>query len=208
MELNLRPATVVKRHRLAEQRPYLITAGLCLLLALAGGWLYFMRAAEVQAQVLETLTPKVNGLKSFENRMNAVKADIKKQEAVAAPLLQALQDREYWAKVLADLNSRLPADYIWVTNFTPQAPKVDESARPAGPRKQEAQAPQLSVVLSGLYLANPRGASVVDDLIQKLEESPFYEVKKDELKRSVPNEEVWAFEWSVPLTFKNSISIQ
>jgi type IV pilus assembly protein PilM len=211
MELNLRPVTVVKRHRLAEQRPYFITAGLCLLLALAGGWLYFMRAAEVQEQVLAKLTPKVNGLKSFENRMNAVKADIKKQEAVAAPLLQALQDREYWVKILADLNSRLPSDYIWVTNFAPQQVAPDASSRSTGPRppgKAQAQAAPVSVVLSGLYLANPRGPSVVDDFIQKLGESPLYEFNKEDLKRSVENEEVWAYEWSIPLTLKNPISLQ
>ena len=47
MELNLRPASVVRRHRLAEQRPYIILAGLSLLLALAGWWLFYDRGAKV-----------------------------------------------------------------------------------------------------------------------------------------------------------------
>lgn len=211
MELNLRPASVVKRHRLAEQRPYFITAGICLLLALGGTWLYFQRAAEIKLQVVEALEPKVNSLRTVESRMNSVKAEIKKQEEVAAPLLQALGDRQYWVNVLNDLNSRLPADYVWVTAFAPELAKPEA---PTGQKKQAAQKPNpsgatsVSVTLSGLYLTNPLGPLVVDDFIKKLGESPLYEVDKEKLLRSVPNDTEWAYDWSVPLTFKNPISLQ
>ena len=223
MELNLRPAAVVRRHRLAEQRPYLIAAGLCVLLALAGWWLYYMRAADVKEQVLATLNPRVSELKSFETRMQAVRSDIKKQEETAAPLLKALNDRQYWANVMADLNSRLPVEYIWITSFAPEEAKPDANAkkapapggRPApgagGAGARDAarsDAPPIVLQVRGLYLANERGPGVVDDYIQRLKESPLYEVREEDQVRSVPNESEWAYEWSIPLLLKNPISLR
>ena len=210
MELNLRPASVVRRHRLAEQRPFIILSGVCLLLALAGGWLFYDRGAQATEQVIERITPPVNELKGFENRINAVKADIKRQEDVAAPFLTAVRDREYWVKLIDDINSRLPAEYVWVTSF--KLPNKGEGrARPAptsGKGGAGASPPKEAVVLllEGLYLDNPRGPTVVDDFVANLGESAMYEVNKAELKRSVPNDNTWAYDYAVPLILKNSIT--
>jgi len=211
MELNLRPARVVRRHRLAEQRPFFVLAGICLLCALAGWWLFYDRAAKVQAEVIEQLEPRVSELKGFENRINGVRADIKQQEALAAPLLSAVRDREYWARVIDDINSRLPSNYIWVTSFSveEQKPEASPTAKPkGGPAAAKPKEPSTVLALSGLYLDNPRGPSVVDDFVANLSQSEFFSVNKDELKRTVPNEETWAYEYSMPLILKNPISLK
>jgi type IV pilus assembly protein PilM len=214
MELNLRPASVIRQHRLEEQRPFIILSGICFLLALVAGWLFYDRGAQATEQVIERIEPRVNELKGFEGRINAVKADIKKQEDLAAPFLTAVHDREYWVKVLDDINGRLPPDFVWVTSFKLQE-KSDgrrtstPSKPPAGGGKSSAQAPKegaVAVLLEGLYLDNPRGPVVVDDFVANLGESPFYEVSKADLKRSVPNETAWAYEYSVPLILKNPIT--
>ena len=43
---------------------------------------------------------------------------------------------------------------------------------------------------------------MVDDFINKLKESPLYAVDTDNLKRTVPNDQFWAFEFEVPLILK------
>ena len=225
MELNLRPASVVKQHRLAEQRPYFITAGVCALLALAAWWLYYSRAADVQAEVVANLDPRVSELKGLESRINAVKTDIREQEELAAPLLQAVHAREYWVKLIDDLNSRLPAEYIWITNFGIEQPRPGTAAarssttrpapggRPGAPGRPggAAQPPRedrVTLLIKGLYLDNPRGPAVVDEFVAKLGESELYEVNKEELIRTVPNAAEWAFEYSVPLFLKNPIALK
>src|SRR5437870_5677879 len=45
MELNLRPASVVRRHELEKRRPFFIMAAACFILALVGWGAYYMRAA-------------------------------------------------------------------------------------------------------------------------------------------------------------------
>jgi len=132
MALNLRPASVVKRHRLAEQRPYILLAGACVLLALLAWWLYFQRAAKITEEVASTVAAKSAPLKLVENKMNAAKSEIKKLEDQAAPFIQAVRERDYWTTIMADINSRLPPEYIWITNFGPEQ-KTAENV-PAQPK--------------------------------------------------------------------------
>ena len=66
MELNLRPARVVRRHQLAEKRPYLVIAGFCALLALVAWWLYLMQGAPKTLEAAtHELDPKVSELQAL-----------------------------------------------------------------------------------------------------------------------------------------------
>jgi len=212
MELNLRPASVVRRHVLAERRPALVLAAVCGLLALTAWWLYYMHAASVTNQVLEQVKPKVAGLQGYENRMKSVNSDVKAQAATAEPLMHAVYERDYWATILDDVNKRLPKDYIWLTGFEPQmvTEKPGTGNKPGAkpnPNQKQAAAGDTEVMLRGLYLANERNQAVVDDFITQLSDSQLYTVQKEKLQRTVPNETEWAWEWSVPLILKNPITI-
>src|SRR4030095_9574165 len=106
MELNLRPASVVRRHRTAEQIPYFVMAGVCLLLALAGTWLYFDRAASQTEAVSTALDQKIAPLASAEGQIKKVQSAINEQENVAAPLLKAISDSENFTKLLDAIHKR------------------------------------------------------------------------------------------------------
>ena len=205
MALNLRPASVVRRHRVAEQRPYLVLAAVCLWLALAGFWLYYQRAAAVTASVAEQIEPKVNELKTYEGGINKVRSDMKRQEETAEPFLTAVREREQWTKIVDDVHSRLPKDYIWITSFAREEQRpASASSAPAGRNQPPPKPPRTAFIVRGLYLENPQGPSVVDEFVAKLNESPLYEVDKDERARtrSAPNESVWAYDFSFPLVLK------
>jgi type IV pilus assembly protein PilM len=210
MELNLRPASVVRRQQLAERRPFLIVAGLCLLMALTLWMMYFKRAAAVTAEATEKLQPKVTELENFDRKMKAAKAAIKAQEDLAKPLILAVEDRNFWVNVIEDINARLPKDYVWIVSFEtkPQAATPAGAAAAANPVKPGAtpagpvmpKGPVL--LLKGLYLHNERQQQVVDDFLTKLKESPLYTAISDErlgYKRSLPNDQDWAYEFEIPL---------
>jgi cell division ATPase FtsA len=225
MELNLRPPVVIKRHELASRRPFLIGAAVCLF-ALLGGWfLYFSRAAEITDQVTSQLDEKIRPLKDYESRINAALTEIKTAQETAGPLIGAIQERSYWTRVIDDINS-LPADYVWITSFeaAPDTPPAAAAgarprtgARPAatpapkpGPEAAGSGNPPVRLTLRGLYLYNERQAGVVDEFVGKLKQSPLYQViedKPEDLKRSVPNETEWAFEYEIPLRLKDPIRI-
>ena len=206
MELNLRPASVVKSQRLAEQRPFIILAGVCGLLALAAWWLYFTKATEITKSVTEKVEAKSGPLKNIEGKMNTAKAEIKKQEELAAPFIEAVRERDYWTNVIADINSRLPAEFIWITNFGPEegtadAPPPEKPAKGAKPKET------VRLMIRGLYAENPRGRSVIDDFLKNLADSPLYEVKADELQQTVADQVTWGWPFSFPIVLKDPIKL-
>ena len=215
MELNLRPASVVRRHELAERRPYILLAGVCTLLAVTGWWLYFDHATLVTNQVSDQLKPKVDTLKSFETRMNAARAATKAQQDTVAPLLTAVDDRVYWVKIIEDINTRLPKDYVWVTSLARSDEKnavvktePGEVAAEGAPAAKGKHGPVL--MLKGLWLYNDRKTAVVDDFVKNLKESPLYEVatERDEgFRRAVENDAEWAYDFAIPLVLKNAPSL-
>ncbi len=213
MELNLESDGVENRKWLARKKPFLVLAGVCLLLTVATWWLYYSRAQAVTQEVAAKVEELVAPLKDVETRMNSVRADRKRQEAAATPLLKVVSGRAYWVNLINDINSRISGDALWVVSLgieeasqaaVPVVPVTVQNG--VGKPNKPAGVPAKVLMLRGLYLENPRGATVVDDFLAKLGESPLYEVNKEELGRSVPNETEWAYEYSVPLILKNPIS--
>ena len=232
MELNLRPTSVVRAQRIASRRPYFVTAGLCLLLALAGWWLYFLRAANIQSQVLAEVDAKVATMQGFEGRFRTATADLQKVSAVAAPLNQTVGDRQFWAKIINELNARLPEKYVWITNLQPTsggkvltmgdaskplAPlgSSNAPAAPAAPgRAPAAKGPVIDgILVQGMYLHNPANNNVVVDYVKALASSDYFALDMKNRQNSVildnPPEDpkAWATPYKLQLTFKKPLQI-
>lgn len=211
MELNLRPASVVSRQRTSEQVPYYVVAALCLWLILAGWWLYYDKASAATEELVGHLEPKVSTLQNWQTRIRGVDAAIKRQEEVAEPLLAAIKDRDSWTRIVDDIHSRLPNEFVWLTSFEREkagAAKPVAAATPArrGSRSSGAATPapdnRPTFLVKGLYLENPSGPSVVDQFVEKLNESALYEVDKTRMTRSTPTDTEWAYTFSFPLVLK------
>lgn len=221
MELNLRPARVVRRHEIARRRPYLILAGLCIFALLGAFYVYLDRAAQLTADVAGALDAKARPLVEFDKKIAAAMKDKDAALARATPLVTAVEEKNFWIRILDDINKRLPADFVWITNFE-AAPEVAAAAVAGAPKatpKPVAKPgdkagsgpvnnnPPVRLTLRGLYLYNEKQTGVVDDFVQKLKESELYTVDDESLKRSVPNETEWAFDFEIPLRLKNPIVI-
>jgi len=231
MELNLRPVSVVKAEKRAAQRPYLIAAGVCALAAVGAWWQYYERAAVATSEVVQTLNQKAAPLKSLDDRMKAARAEVDKLGESALPLAKVAQEREYWVSLLADINQRIPKDYIWVTNLElataesqkkeVEAPEKPPKATPGksnsdNPRRGgERAAPSVILMIKGLYLSrdagNNTGPAVVDAFISNLKGSEFVNPIDDAKAGYVrANDDTadWAFKFVLPLQLKNPINLQ
>jgi hypothetical protein len=167
-------------------------------------WLYFQRAAKITEEVASTVAAKSAPLKLVENKMNAAKSEIKKLEDQAAPFIQAVRERDYWTTIMADINSRLPPEYIWITNFGPEQ-KTAENV-PAQPKPGQKPEP-VRLMITGLYADNPRGPEVVDEFVKNLKESPYYEIKDTEMQRTMADQFSWGWPYSFPLVLKDPIKL-
>jgi Tfp pilus assembly protein PilN len=224
MELNLRPAGVAKAEKVAAQRPYLIVAGICVLAGLAGWWQYYANAADKTRVETEEVERKAAPLSNLQGRMTTAKNEIDRLQQFAAPLVRSVEERDYWAKVLQDLNDRLPKEYIWITKFSPPSREevkkaADDAARDAaqpGAKKNAKEAPPIIVMADGIYLSasagNAAGAvSTVDEFIAKLKDSPYVEPLADEavgFTRAADNTPEWGYKFTLPLKLKNPIDLK
>ena len=164
---------------------------------------------------------------SIEGRISTTRRGIEELQQYVKPLVAAVEEREYWSKALADLNSRLPAEYIWITSFEPpskdELKKVaapDTAAGPGGrnrPGAKDAVPPPVRVMIRGIYLSrdagNNAGPSVVDEFAAKLQESPYFEpVLKPEEGFEREADDIatakWGFRWAIPLNLKNPIDLK
>jgi type IV pilus assembly protein PilM len=229
LELNLRPTSVVNAHKIAARRPFLIAAGACFLLALAGWGTFLWRSASIQGAVLADINTKVSSMKNYEERFNSVKKDIARLSANAAPLTEAVDSRQAWTRLLTELNARLPDKYIWITQLEPTVdgkpvtlddpshslvpPGAGAGAAPVKGKKAAPSVPAIDGLrVTGLYLYNKeKQDQVVSDFVSNLAKSPLFKLDKNErstiLNRTPQNETNWAFPYELQLPLAHPLPI-
>jgi type IV pilus assembly protein PilM len=233
MELNLRPASVIRAHEVERRRPFLIGAAACVIAALLGWSVFYMHAAGVLSAVKEQVDAKVATLRGFQTRIDGIRKEATTLDGVASPLLEAVNARSFWPQLLEDLNARLPKENIWVTELIPlsngkpvigaviarpgaaaaaaePAATPTTGARAAGGRAQGGPAID-GLLVRGLYLWNARQQEVVVDYFKNLVGSPFFKIdpKNQQLviKPTMPNNHEWAIPYELQLVLKHRLAL-
>ncbi len=222
MELNLSPQSVVDAQKMQARQPFLMMATACVVLALLGWWGYLAKAGSVKGSMLTKLESKVSELQGYERAIKKTQNEIKQLETKAMPLAEASRARQFWAMALADLNERLPDRFIWITyleplkkvgdGYVPIIPEGSESdmekaRRPD--RDAEGTDPELinALRIKGLYLENPRQATVVDTYVAALKESEIFSNPRIE-KRTTPTGRAYAYDYEIILDINNPIAVK
>jgi type IV pilus assembly protein PilM len=226
MELNLGPASVIRRQELEKRRPFFVMAAVCFILALLGWAGYYTRAAQVTRQSTEGRQQKINIMRAAEARLDKLRKQTTSLDVVAAPLIAAINDRSFWPAILDDLNARLPKEDIWVTELIPlsggkpigvdekrlaeirSSPAAASTAAPKSTTKTETGGAAIDgVLLRGLYLYNPKQQEVVVDYFRNLIKSPFFIIDPNNqarvIKSTIPNNTEWAFPYELRLELRN-----
>ena len=226
MELNLRPAAVVRRQELEQRRPFFVVAAACLILALVGWGFYYMRAASVTDRATGRLQEKIEVMHTAERQLDTLKKQATTLDGVSSPLIEAVNDRSFWLDVLEDLNSRMPKENIWITELIPTSGGkpvgVDErklaevmaasSPAPGGPQTGAPQtgapprpnAPKAAgpvvdgLFVRGLYLFNPKQQEVVVDYFRELVGSPYFAVDPNNQSRVIKPTTPNNTDWAFP----------
>ena len=226
IELNLLPESVVRRKDLERRRPFFVMAAACFLLALLGWSAYFARAAQVTQQSSQRLQEKIDGMRGVETRLDKLKKEASSLDAVATPLIGAINDRSFWPEILQELNARLPESDIWITELAATSgekllgageKRTSETARAAGSPSSAAAAKTSErglvvdgIYVRGLYIYNPKQQELVVDYLRNLAQSPFFVVDEKKPERviksnAVPNDREWAFPYELQLTLRRPV---
>ena len=225
MELNLRPANVVRRQQLAQRRPFLLVAGACLVLGLLGWAFYFLRVTQVETRVADTLQVEVDRMRGLENRIASLRKESAALDAETTPLLSAINDRGVWLRILDDLNARLPKENIWITELAPTSGgKILGGAGSAGVNALGYNSTPTSgaggpkavpmidgVFVRGLYLSNPKQQEIVVDYFRNLLGSAIFEVdpnkQSEVIKPSTPTNTEWAYPYELRLKLRQPFGL-
>ncbi len=229
MEFNLRPASVVRRQRLARRRPFFVLAGTCFILGLLGWAFYFLRVAQVQTQVADKLQVEVDQMRGMENRIASLRKETAALDAITTPLLSVIYDRGVWLRILDDLNARLPKENIWITELAPTSSgKIIGEVGAAGasaPGSNPAPAPARGVAapgantlpmidgvfVRGLYLSNPKQQEIVVDYFRNLLSSTVFDVdpnrQSEVIRPSTPTSTEWAYPYELRLKLRKPFAL-
>jgi type IV pilus assembly protein PilM len=233
MELNLRPASVIRAHEVERRRPFLIGAAACVIAALLGWSVFYIHATGVLSAVKEQVDAKVATLRGLQTRIDGIRKEATTLDNVASPLLDAVNGRSFWPQLLEDLNARLPKENIWVTELIPlsngkpvigavtarpgaAAAAAEPAATPiTGARAAAGRAqggPAIDgLLIRGLYLWNARQQEVVVDYFKNLVGSPFFKIdpknQQRVIKPTMPNNNEWAFPYELQLDLKQPLPL-
>ena len=220
IELNLRPASVVRRQQLAQRRPFLLMAGACLVLGLLSWAFYFQRVKRVDARVADILQVEVDRMHGLEGRIASLRKQSAALTAETTPLLSAINDRGVWLRILDDLNARLPKEKIWITELAPTAGgKIldgpasavvnalgSNSTSTSGASGLNAGPMIDGIFVRGLYLSNPKQQEIVVDYFRNLLGSAIFEVdptrQSEVIKPSTPTSTEWAYPYELRLKLR------
>jgi len=228
--LNLLPASAVRRQELEKRRPFIIVAAACFFLALLGWSAYYARAAQVARQSIQTLQQKNDTMRVAETRLDTLKKQAGSLDSVAMPLITAINDRNFWPEILAEINVRLPEADIWITELAatsggkllgaPEKRAGEIAATPPptvppGPTGKAATGVGKSIdgiIVRGLYLYNPKQQEIVVDYLRNLANSPLFVINPKTPERviksnSVPNDTEWAFPYELQLTLRKPVKM-
>jgi len=214
IEIDLRPASAIRDADTKRRLPELISALVCLLLAVVSFLLYFQKVKSLYQQAAAGVAADVGKLKSIAADIQKSKTELAGLEALAAPLALIAEERAYWITVLNALSESLPPRNIWITEMTPLsggAPVQIQAANPlavtpgqgggagrrpdlSAPRRPGASdnqgiaaAPKTidALRIDGLYLETGEGPQVVDKFIDQLSKSPLFAIDADVRTRMV-----------------------
>ena len=236
MELNLRPATVIRAREIERRRPFLIGTAGCMIAALLGWSIFYLHGSGVLRATKQQVDAKVETLRGLQGKLDGIRKDATTLDNLALPLVNAVTARSFWPQLLEDLNARLPKENIWVTELIPLsngkpvigtpalpggtasgAPQPATSvatpitpARPTGPGKGGGTAIN-GLLIRGLYLSNPRQQEVVVDYYKNQVGSPFFAIdpknQQKVIKPTMPNNTEWAFPCELQLDLKESLPL-
>ncbi len=227
MELNLRPESVVRRQQLERRRPFFVLAAACFVLGLIAWGAYYWQAARVEDQAVEHLEKGVDALRRIDSQMAQVRKQTASLDTLAAPLIEAINDRGFWLGVVDDLNTRLPKEDIWITELVatsggkplggPEVPALRAGVTPAptAPPPRPGATPTEpaidGILVRGLYLFNPKQQEVVVDYFRNLLGSPWFTIDPNNqakvIKPTTPNNTEWAYPYELRLDLRKPVKL-
>jgi len=205
-KINLLPPSVSKKRAFAKRFPYL-TAGVIFFLASLGAWYVFaLQAATATRAATAQINDQITKETGVSNQIQSIASKELKINQTSDSLLSVISLREAYPRILAELSQKVPERYLWITEIQPTG-DIPQRGVPA----RNSDGTVKAIMVKGLYLDNPRQASVIDDFVTSLQSSVVFAVDEKEkskiiTQRGSPNGDYWAYPYSLRIPLRNTIT--
>ena len=236
VEVELVPDAVAVARDAAKRSPTLIMAGLCLFAALGTGIFYLKRADAAVRSKISQIQEKHDTLKGYAEELKDLDDQLEDLKAKSGQIEEAVKDRSYWVRLLADLNEKFESDLIWITTIEPlkngisitppllPGATADAAATAPPTAAQQAAAAAASAAnptvspyklrIRGLYRKNDEGQEVVYKYFRALAKSEFFAVADvnkpaDYVSaESGAEEDRYAYKFNIDLPLKDAMEFK
>lgn len=205
-KINLLPPSVSKKRAFAKRFPYLAAAVLFFLASLGALYGFALQATSLTRAITETIDAQIIKETSISNQIKAKVDNELSINQTSDTLLSAVSLREAYPKILIELSVKVPERYLWITEIQPAG---DIPQKGVSTKSNDGSVKAL--LIKGLYLDNPKQASVIDDFVTSLQSSDVFAVEEKEkskiiTQRGSPNGEFWAYPFSLKIPLRNPIT--
>jgi type IV pilus assembly protein PilM len=195
--VNLLPPFIVKRQSFAKKIPVLACASAFFILSLLALGFFALSAAKTTRAATTEITQDAQRLELISKRINTLRSEQEEIRKTSSDLLSLVVFRAAYPRIIAELASKVPDRYLWITEIQPAVDPTQKGS-PSKPTDTTIKA----LIVKGLYLDNPRQASVIDDFVVNLQSSELFDVKEKEkskiiLQRNSPSGEYWAYPFAL-----------
>ena len=164
MELDIVPDAVDRRRDLKRRKPFLVTAGTCLLGTLAAAGMYCSKGKQLAEGRTADLEERVTELKGYQGDISTERKREKEATSRANPLEQAIVGRTLMLNVFGYINSKFADDKVWITQIEP----ISDGA----PLKENDQGPLWPGQDPAKLIPLPEGVEAKEDKSGDAGESP------------------------------------
>lgn len=207
-KINLLPPSVSKKKSFAKRFPYLAAAVLFFLSSLGAFYGFALQVTDLTRATTATIEAQITKETSISSQIKT-KVDNKLSiQQTTDILLSVVSLREAYPRILTELSAKVPERYLWITEIQPAG---DNSKRGASPKSNDGSVKDLLV--KGLYLDNPKQATVFNDFVTSLQSSDLFAVEDKEKSKIIleqqlpnPNGEYWAYSFSLRIPLRNPIT--
>jgi type IV pilus assembly protein PilM len=205
-KINLLPPSVSKKRAFAKRFPYLAAAVLFFLAGLGALYGFALQATSLTRATTATIDAQIAKETSISNQIKTKVDNELSIQQTTDILLSAVSLREAYPRILTELSAKVPERYLWITEIQPAG---DISQRGVAPKSKDDSVKAL--IIKGLYLDNPKQASVIDDFVTSLQSSDVFVVEEKEKskiisQRGSPNGEYWAYPFSLRIPLRNPVT--
>lgn len=202
-KINLLPPSVSKKRAFAKRFPFLAVAVFFFLASLGAWYVFALQATSLTRTTTASIDSEIAKDSKISSQIKALAAKEFSIQQTSDALLSVINLREAYPKILAELSAKVPERYLWITQIQAVG---DVPQRGAAPKPNDGSIKALLV--KGLYLDNPRQASVIDDFVTALQSSEVFVVEEKEkskiiTQRGSPNGEYWAYPFSLRIPLRN-----